>query len=250
MTNIFKNVKPFIIKHEPEILMTSGLAGMVFSTIWAIKSTVKAVRLVDEKKKELNVEKLSKKEIIKVTWKCYLPVGISMVASVPCLIAGNRVSNKRNVALAFAANTAEAALQEYQSKTKEIIGDKKEQQIHEAISKEAVKKNPVNNVVVTGDGDSLFLEPITGRYFKSNWNKIQQMANELNADALGGRFDTITLSDWFEALGLEPTANSDYTGWSISDGRKGLIDISIDSSLTPDKVPCGAIYYRNYPKSL
>ena len=37
-------------------------------------------------------------------------------------------------------------------------------------------------------------------------------------------------------------------GWTIADGKQGIIDISIDSVLTPDNQPCGSIRYNTRPK--
>jgi hypothetical protein len=93
------------------------------------------------------------------------------------------------------------------------------------------------------------LEPISGRYFKSNWNKIQKCANEVNAEALTNFTGTVTLTEWFYALGLPATDISDNMGWQSINGQQGLIDVEIDSVLKDD-TPCGAIYYRNPPKSL
>ena len=123
--NIFKTLKPFLAKYEPEILMAMGISGMIFSTIWSVKATKTAVRKIDIKKEELNKDKLTLQEVVKETWKLYLPVVLSTAISVPCIIAGNRVSNKRNMALAAAYTISETALQEYQDKTKEVLGEKK-----------------------------------------------------------------------------------------------------------------------------
>ena len=248
---ILKTIKPLLSKYEPEILMGMGISGMIFSTVWAIKATKKATRILDNKKVELNKEKLSAKEIFVEVWRLYLPVVVSSVISVPCIIAGNRVSNKRTAAIAAAYTLSETALQTYQDKTRELVGEKKEKDIHEAASKENVGKTySGSNVILTGDGDSLFFEPLSGRYFKSSWNKILKAANELNAEAVSGIFGEITLTDWFSKLGLNKTEVSGTTGWTLKDGVKGLIEIQIDSSLTPDDIPCGSIYYKNRPKPL
>ena len=41
-TNIFKTIKPFVARHEPEILMTMGISGMIFSVVWGIKANRKS----------------------------------------------------------------------------------------------------------------------------------------------------------------------------------------------------------------
>lgn len=249
---IFKKIKPFLAKNEPEILMSMGIGGMIFSTIWAVKATFNVVRKIDAKKEELNKDKLSFKETLHISWRDYLPVVVGTAISVPCIILGNNVSSKRTAAIATAYTISETALQEYREQTKEIVGAKKEQEIHEGISQKRVDKTYNDStVVLTGAGDSLFYEPITGRYFKSNWNKITKCANELNSESISNISGVITLAEWFEAIGLKPTDISDTLGWSVLDhGQEGIIDISIDATLTVDNEPCGAIYYKNEPKPL
>ena len=250
---MLENLKPFIVKHEPEILMTMGITGMIFSVIWGVKATSTAVRRIDIKKQELNKDKLTLSETIKETWKLYLPVAISTCVSIPCIIAGNRVSNKRNVAIAAAYTISETALQEYQDKTKELLGEKKYDKLQESISEDKVKKSyPAgsSNVLLVGDGDSLFYEPLSGRYFRTSWNRISKAANELNANALSDMCGEITLGDWYDILGLPSTDLDDELGWSIENGKDGIIDISIDSVLTPENQPCGSIRYNTVPKKI
>ena len=88
---MLKTIKPLMVKHEPEILMSMGLVGLVSSVFLAVDATAKAARVVEEEKYRLNKEKLTKTEIIKAVWKLYIPTAVLTVASVPCIIAGNRV---------------------------------------------------------------------------------------------------------------------------------------------------------------
>ncbi|MFU8786314.1 MAG: DUF6353 family protein [Candidatus Izemoplasmataceae bacterium] len=267
--NLLKTFKPILAKYEPEILMTMGISGMLFATIWGVKATIKAQNIVDEKVQDLNKKweeeitlgkkpnellyKLTRKDILKLTWKLYVPVVVGTAVSIPCIVAGNRVSNKRNMALAAAYTLSETALQEYQDKTKEIIGDKKYEKIQESISSDKIQKTYAEgskNITMIGDGESLFYEPLSGRYFKTNWNRISKAANELNANALGDMAGEITLGEWFDILGLGPTDLDNELGWSLANGKEGIIDISIDSVLTPDDVPCGSIRYNTLPKKI
>lgn len=258
--NILRSIKPYIAKYEPELLMAMGISGMIFSTVWGIRSTIKASELIRKTQKEINdianenkepAHQLTRQEKLKLVWKLYLPVAISMAVSVPCIIAGNRVSNGRNMALAAAYTLSETALQDYKEKTKEISGDKVYEKINESISKDKVQAmHQGSKVTLIGDGDSLFFEPLSGRFFKSNWNRISKSANELNARALGNVTGVITIGEWYNILGLDSTALDDVLGWTIADGTKGIIDISIDSVLTPDDQPCGAIRYNTVPNKI
>lgn len=252
MPNILKTIKPFVVKHEPDILMYMGLAGIVGAVIMTVKSTVDAVDRLNALKEELNKEKLPKKEVFKTVWKCYIPPLILATVSIPCIIAGNRVSNKRNAALAAAYTISETALQEYQDKTKEIVGEKKEQKIREETNKEMVEKayKQHGTTLIAGNGENLFYDELSGRFFSSTWNRVLKSANELNAAAIGGR-DTITLNEWYEAIGLDEVQLGEERGWSIyNDGARGLVKISLTSILTSENIPCAAIHYENRPYEL
>lgn len=252
MKNPLKMIKPFASKHEPEILMAMGIGGMVFSIAWGIKATFKAARAIDNYKETYGKEKLSAKEVLKLTWKQYLPVVVSTAASIPCIIASNSVSNKRYAALATAYTVTETALQEYQDKVVEVVGDKKAKEIKESVSGDKINQTYQggNQIIMTNNGTSLFYEPESGRYFMSTWNDISKAANELNARAIGDMSGVISLNDWFQKLGLDAVDMGDEVGWSIADGERNIIDISISSHVTKDNVPCGAIYYNCRPKAI
>ena len=252
MNNPLTYIKPFVSKHEPEILMSMGIGGMIFSLAWGIKASFKAACAIDKYKETYGKDKLTAKETIKLTWKLYLPTVLSVAASVPCVIMSNKVSNKRYAAIATAYTISEAALQEYKDKTKEIIGEKKTKQIEESISDDRVTKtySGGNQVILTGNGDSLFYEPLSGRYFKSNWNDILKAANELNSEAITNMSGQTTLNDWFQKIGLETTEIGETLGWNLMNNSSNLIDISISSHITKDNVPCGAIYYNRQPVAL
>lgn len=229
----------WFIENKPEILIALGLSGLTFSAIWNVRATAKAVRLIDAKKAELGVEKLTPKETFKTVWKCYIPSAASFVIGIPCVIASNVVSDKRNAALAAAYTVSETALAEYKEKTREIAGEKKFEEIEKAIKP---------SVIVT-DGDTIFLDSISGRYFKSTMNAVQKAANDLNAKAIAG-FGTVSLADWYRELNLDPTANSENVGWGVIDGSEGMLDLMFSGTITSDDKAAIEISYRTPPKEL
>ena len=52
VTKVLKTVAIFGKKHMPEILTGIGIAGMVTTTVLAVKATPKALELIEEKKEE------------------------------------------------------------------------------------------------------------------------------------------------------------------------------------------------------
>lgn len=124
MSDVVNGIGLFIKKRGPEILTGIGIAGMVTTTVLAVKATPKAMRLVKEKEDYYEI-KLTPKEIVATCWKCYIPSVVTCALSMSCLIGASSVNLKRNAALATAYKLSETALTEYQEKVVETIGEKK-----------------------------------------------------------------------------------------------------------------------------
>ena len=89
-------------KNSPELLVAIGIAGFVGTVIVAVKTTPKAVRIVEQKEKKLNRD-LTKKEIVKETWKLYVPTAITGVTSIACIIGGTAKNCKIKAGLPTAS---------------------------------------------------------------------------------------------------------------------------------------------------
>lgn len=166
LSSIAKSVRTAMKKHSPEILTGIGIAGMITTTVMAVRATPKALILIEEKKDELETDQLSGKEIVKTAWPCYIPAAIVGSVSVFCLIGASSTNLRRNAALATAYTLSESTLKEYQEKVVEAIGDKKEQTIRESMAKEKIMKNPVREVILTEKGgNTICYDAISGRYF-------------------------------------------------------------------------------------
>lgn len=249
LSTIVKNVKRVSVKHSPEILTGIGIAGMITTTILAIKATPKALDLIakaeDEKFDNGHGDELTKMEVVKATWKCYIPAAISGTASIACLIGANSVNAKRNTALATAYKLSEKALVEYKNKVVETIGEKKEKQVREKIAQDKLDENPAskNTVILTEKGNTLCYDSVSGRYFKSNMDAIQKAINNINRDMTYEMY--VSLSNFYDEIGLEHTSVSDYLGWNMD---SGLVDIDFDSRITDNGEPCLVLDYRIAPR--
>ena len=173
-------------KHSPEILTGIGIAGMVTTTILAVRATPKALLLIQEaeevKHQNTDASALTPVETIKAAWLCYVPAAVTGVLSMTCLIGASSVNLRRNAALATAYTLSESALKEYREKVVETIGEKKEQAVQDAVAKERISKSPVTNqeVIITEKGNTLCYDVISGRYFKSDIEKLKRAANDLS----------------------------------------------------------------------
>lgn len=251
LIDLVKTIQTAVTKHSPEILTGIGIAGMVTTAILAVKATPTALNLIaeanDENANYGDREHLTKIEIVKVAWKPYIPSVVTCIVSISCLIGASSVNIRRNAALATAYKLSEAALMEYKDAVIETIGEKKEQSVKEKISKNRIEKNPVSNntIYVTGNGDTLFLEPISGRYFYSDIEQVRSIINTLNEIMYSDPFGRILLSDFYDAIGLKQTDISDDIGWDIENGS---IKVEFHPTMSDKGKPCLALYYETAPK--
>lgn len=265
VTHFIKNVRSEIGKHSPEILTGIGIAGMITTTVLAVKATPKALRLIEDakiKKEEETVDHNSRvnsvsecessdlrpMEIVKVAWKPYIPAAITGTVSIACLIGASTVNAKRNAALATAYELSKTALTEYKEKVVETIGEKKEKVIREKIAQDKVDKNPINNseVIVVGSGDVLFMEPICGKVFKSDIEYVRKVINDFNYRMTTGSEEYISLSEFYDEFKLKHTRASDSLGWNL--GRDGQIEVEFLAAKTEDGKPCLMLSYMVEPR--
>lgn len=245
ISKIINEIQKAVIKHSPEILTGLGIAGMITTTVLAVKATPKALDLINDRKDELETEKLPPIEVVKTAWKCYIPATLTCVTSTACLIGASSVHLKRNAALATAYKLSESAISEYKDAVIDKIGEKKEQTIRDKVAEEKMKKNPVSSseVFITEKGNTLCYDTISGRYFKSDIDRIKRAENAINKQLLDEMY--VSLNDLYDELDLDHTKLGDELGWKIDDG---LVELYFSSQLADDGTPCVVMDFTRAPK--
>ena len=233
-------------KHSPELLTGIGIAGMITTVVLAVRATPKALRLIEEKKADISEETIPQIEAVKAAWKVYVPAVLTGILSTICLIGANSVNQRRNAAIAAAYSLSESALKEYREKVVETIGERKEQAILDDIAKDRITENPVREVIISDRGSTLCYDSLSGRYFKSDIEKLRRIVNDLNRRMRDEMF--ISLNDFYCAVDnpdLGPTKLGNMLGWNID---KGYIDLNFSSQLTTDGTPCLVLDYTVVPE--
>ena len=240
----YNAVKKSTIKHSPEILTGIGIAGMVTTTVMAVRATPKALELL--KKEKLNRTEVSNLDAIKICWRCYIPASATCALSIICLVGASSVNVRRNAALATAYSIAETSLKEYQSKVVETIGEKKDQTIRDAVAKEKIDAHPVkeSEIIFVGDGETLCFDVLSGRYFKSKIDRIKKAENDLNRRMRDEMY--ISLNDFYYEIGLPSIKIGDDIGWNID--REGYIDLRFSSQLNDNDEPVFVVDYGCGPR--
>lgn len=259
---IVANVK----RHSPEILIAMGVTGLVSAGVMGVKATPKALAIIEEETANINnalydramatgeefepVEKLLPKDVVRLTWKCYIPAVATGVVSIACIVGGSSVNLRRNAALATAYTLSESAFKEYRDKVVETVGEKKEKIVREELHKDVLEKNPIENkeIIFTNNGEVRCYDVWSGRYFMSDMNTLQRNVNELNERMINSFNACVSLNEFYYKIGLPETKVGDELGWRL-DGEKRLIELSISSLVTPeDGVPCLVVDFKNRPQ--
>lgn len=239
-----KNLGGLISKNSPAIFSGLGAAGVITTAVLAVRATPKAEQLIAKENDRLGYSP-TQKDKIRVAWRCYTPtIGVG-TATICCIVCANCISNRRAAAIGSLYGITETALREYQRKVEETIGERKATVLRDSITDDHVKANPPNlkELIITGRGETLCYDDLTGRYFKSSIEDIRQIVNNLNKRLLTEMF--VSLNEYFYEIGIAGTKLGDMIGWSV---EKGLIDVSFGSHITDGGEPALVISMKVEPK--
>jgi hypothetical protein len=244
----------FISQNTSGILTAGGVIGVAATAALTARASFKAAGIIREKvairqavaeEQEItNTPDLTKVEMVKAVWPVYiLPVAMG-VGTVASIVMANRMSAKRAAALAAAYTLSETRLQEYKDKVTNKFGANKERAVRDEIAQDRVNKTPPSKeVIILGSGDVLCFESLTGRYFNSSVEIIKQAENKLRTELFQTQY--VSLSEFFEEIGLERTTFSDMTGWNTM--HMEPFEISFSATMTPDNRPCLVLNYSVVP---
>lgn len=237
-------LKHGFVKNKSSILTGASIIFGMGAVGTAVFGTIKAVRKVDEVKEEKGVEKLEPKDLVKTVLPCYIPTAGLELASIACLIGSAKAHKDSIAALSTAYSLSESAFKAYKEKVTETIGEKKEEAIREKISEDKIVNHPPAKqlIINTGDGDTLFYDSVSGRYFTSNIEHIKKSVNDLNRRMIDEIY--ISLNELYYELKLEEVDCGNMLGWNID---RGYISIHFSAKLTQDQKPCVVLEYSVPP---
>lgn len=261
--HIVKSASKMAADNAPTILTALAVAGVVSTSVMAVKATPKVVRLIeaeqyrlgllDPRYKDDRVDEvphidLTKVELIRVAWKQYIPAAFMGAATIACVISANSLNTKRNAALLGAYSLTENAFREYRNKVTETLGAGKDEKIRTAVNQDKIDASyDSKELVVVGTGDSVCYDSLTGRYFESSVEKINRAVNEINKQLIYEGY--ASQNEFYSKLNLPPTTQGEDMGWRVDD----MLEIKFTAHLTPnDKAVLAIEYYtqpiRNYWK--
>lgn len=233
--------------NAPTILTAVGVVGTITTAVLTHKAAFRAHEILlledaERKGREIEAPVLTNTEIIQLTWKEYIPPVISGIVTVTAVIGANRIGLSRTAALAAAMKLSEKQFNEYKDKVVEKLTPPKEKALREELAQDKVTRTPPTGQQILVQGiESLCFEPLTGRYFKSDYESLRRAQNDINRQILDNRYATI--GEFYGMLGLEPTKLANEIGWSLQND----LALEISTTLADNGQPVLVVDYERMP---
>ena len=262
----------------PTVLFACGIVGIFVAEVMVARDTLKAERIIKEKDihriiaveetEELapgvtstvgvHLEKRPLKEyapeVIKASWKCYIPTMVTTTLTLSALIASRTLTAKQIALLSSAVASTGSLVTKYRKaildRTNEDILHEIDREVASATMKDS--RPPVietSHLLSTGvddlsdDGECLFFDPFTKLKFRSTKLAVMGAKYYLNRNfSLGSE---APLSMFYAFLGVALPEEYSYAGWDVSemaDNGYYWIDIDCVKSDKPDP-ETGEYYY-------
>lgn len=206
----------------PTLLSVIASVGVVATAALSVRATPKAVQIIKEKHAK-DKRELKKIDVIKATWRCYVPVALVGASTIGCIFSANALNRKQQASLISAYAFISQSYKEYRLKVKELYGEEAHKSVMEALAVEKVDKD--HTIVATamygattldfGDSNEeihTFYDCLSNRFFESTISKVLQAEYHLNRNfALGGLY--VELDNFYELLGIPPIDSGNVIGW-------------------------------------
>lgn len=247
LSTAFRRAGQIVSNHSPAILTAAAVVGTVTTAYLTGRATFKVSREIALHEQDVQ-ELLPVQELIRYVydeklWIEYVPALATGAATICCIIAANRVGARRAAAAMAAFAISEKALDEYKEKVVERLGKGKEQKIRDEIAQDHVNAHPVPTELVLHEGglSVLCCDLFTGRYFISDMETLRRAENDINHQLINDMY--VSLSEFYDIIGLEKTSMSDDFGWNLDK----LLQLEFSTALTPSGKPCLTMSFRVDP---
>lgn len=231
-------------KNASTILTYVGGAGVIATSVMAVKATPKALALLKNAKTKKG-EDLTKLEKIKVAGVAYIPSIIMGVSTIVCVFGANALNKRQQATLISAYALLNNSYKDYKKKLAELYGEDTVKEIKEEIAKDKYDKDSC----LLEDGKELFYDNFSQRYFNATTEQVLQAEHTLNRRM--NYAHGVYLNEFYELLGLEPTDYGDFLGWSYDEicdvHGESWIEFDHSKTIMDDGLEVNIIHIRTEP---
>lgn len=224
MNKLANQSKLFLSRNASTILTILGGVGVIGTAVLAATATPKALVLVEEAKEEKG-EELTKWEVVKAAAPVYIPAVAAGAGTLMCVFGANMLNKRHQAAVTSAYALINEAHNQYKNKLKELYGEEAHNNIVNALAVEKAEEVRVYGQSVATlcdlsveDGTSeprLFYDEYANRCFESTIERVMNAEYHINRNLVLRGY--VTLNEFYEFLGLEPTEYGSTVGWGIDD---------------------------------
>lgn len=215
-----RGIKSFLKQTTPVILTVVGSIGVAATSVMAVRATPKALDILSS---HADDEELSKKDVIKLTWRCYIPAALVGISTITCIAVINVFNKRRQASLASAYAMLNQSYKQYRKAANTVYGD-------DADSK--IRAQAAKDTYVSADGYSLYssdLDPesekilccdlFSQRYFTATMTSVLNAQYHINRNlCLRGN---VSVNEFYEFLGIDKIDCGDEIGWSLEELIEG-----------------------------
>lgn len=244
MNNLVKCSKTFLDRNASTILTCVGGAGVVVTSVLAVKATPKAMSLLEQAKAEKG-DKLTKMEVVKVAGPAYIPSVVVGASTIACIFGANILNKRKQAALTSAYALLNSSYKEYKDKVNEIYGEDANDRIIAEIAKDKYDEDAITH----DDNKQLFYDEFSGRYFESTMEEVIKAEYDLNRDLSNDTY--VCLNEFYDHLGIDPIDGGDELGWCTSELFErcwsSWVDFHHKKTLIDDDLECYIITIAQEP---
>lgn len=234
MNNLMHHSARFVKRHASTILTCIGGAGVVATSVLAVKATPKALTLL-EKAREEKGEDLTKTEAIKIAGPAYIPAVLVGVSTIACIFGANALNKRQQAALISAYALLDSSYKEYRNKVGEIYGEEADMKIKTEIAKDKYDED-----LTVEPGNELFYDDFSGRYFETTMENVIHAEYLLNRNLI--RDSYVCVNQFYDQLKIEPIPGGDELGWAANEMHErcwsAWIDFHHEKVVMDDGLEC------------
>lgn len=241
MSSFLRHSQLFIKRNASTILTYAGGAGVIATTVMAVKATPKALDILDSAEKEKG-EELTTLEKVKVVGPSYIPAVLIGASTIACIFGANVLSKRQQAALLSVYSLVDSSYKEYKNKLKELYGEEAHQNIINSIAVEKAEDIIVSGSYLCSDCDLsaedscgepvLFYDEYSSRYFEATIEQVLTAEYHLNRNYILRGYSY--LNELYEFLGLEGTDYGSVLGWCPTDEGEYWIEFNHRKAVLDD----------------
>ena len=244
MNKLVNQSKRFLNRNLSTILTCLGGAGVVVTSVLAVKATPKALKLLETAKEEKG-EELTSFEVIRTAGPIYIPAIITGISTIACIFGANVLNKRSQAALMSAYALLDNSYKDYKKKVVELYGEEADREVKSSIAKDKYEETDVK----VDDTKKLFFDFYSSRYFESTDEIVRKAEYDLNREL--SIMSYASLNDFYDLLKIEKIDGGDDLGWSAAKNFEyycqSWIDFAHEKVVMDDGLECCIIHIQIEP---